>query len=70
LATWRLTVPDRQNKDKQKKGTLPQDMMDEGRYHAARTVGDVWICYPWEAMAIDEHDRCAASQKNKTGSAN
>ena len=24
-------------------------MMDEGRYLAANTVGDVWICYPWEA---------------------
>ena len=38
-----------QNKDKTKKGYLPQDMMDEGRYLAANTVGDVWICYPWEA---------------------
>lgn len=37
------------NKDKEKKGHLPQDMLDEGRYLAARTVGDVWICYPWEA---------------------
>ena len=38
-----------QNKDKPKKGNLPQDMMDEGRYLAANTVGDIWICYPWEA---------------------
>lgn len=36
------------NKDKAKKGTLPQDIL-EGRYAAARTVGDVWINYPWEA---------------------
>ncbi|KAB5566094.1 xanthine-guanine phosphoribosyl transferase [Coniochaeta sp. 2T2.1] len=58
------------NKDKPKKGTLPQTMMDENRYKAARTVGDVWICYPWEAIDIDEHDKLAADQKNKTGSAN
>lgn len=38
-----------QNKDKTKKGHLPQDMIDEERYLAANTVGDVWICYPWEA---------------------
>lgn len=61
---------DQQNKDKQKKGTLPQDMIDEGRYMAARTVGEVWICYPWEAIDIDEHDMLAANQKNKSGSAN
>ncbi|KAI4286016.1 MAG: hypothetical protein L6R35_004517 [Caloplaca aegaea] len=50
------------NKDKTKKGHLPQDMMDEERYLAARTVSDVWICYPWEATDIDEHDKLAASQ--------
>ncbi|KAI4143123.1 MAG: hypothetical protein LQ341_003005 [Variospora aurantia] len=50
------------NKDKAKKGHLPQDMMDEERYLAARTVSDVWICYPWEATDIDEHDKLAASQ--------
>ncbi|KAI9699517.1 MAG: hypoxanthine-guanine phosphoribosyltransferase [Bogoriella megaspora] len=37
------------NKDKVKRGHLPEDMVSEGRYLAARTVGDVWICYPWEA---------------------
>ncbi|KAL8766646.1 MAG: hypothetical protein Q9209_006629 [Squamulea sp. 1 TL-2023] len=50
------------NKDKTKKGHLPRDMMDDGRYLAARTVSDVWICYPWEATDIDEHDQLAASQ--------
>lgn len=49
------------NKDKTKKGHLPQDMMDDGRYLAARTVSDVWICYPWEAIDIDEHDQLATS---------
>ncbi|KAL2355440.1 phosphoribosyltransferase-like protein [Cryomyces antarcticus] len=50
------------NKDKHKKGNLPQDMLDENRYLAALTVPDVWICYPWEATDIDEHDRLAESQ--------
>ncbi|KAF2863761.1 PRTase-like protein [Piedraia hortae CBS 480.64] len=47
------------NKDKQKKGHLPDKMMKEGRYLAARTIGDEWINYPWEAIDIDEHDRLA-----------
>ncbi|KAK4099459.1 PRTase-like protein [Parathielavia hyrcaniae] len=52
------------NKDKPKKGTLPENLTN-GRYLAARTVGDEWICYPWEAMDIDEHDRNAAAAKVK-----
>lgn len=47
------------NKDKKKKGRLPEDMVREGRYLAAVTTGDVWICYPWEAIDIDEHDHLA-----------
>ncbi|ETI21153.1 hypothetical protein G647_07497 [Cladophialophora carrionii CBS 160.54] len=47
------------NKDKEKKGKLPEDMVNENRYLAAVTVPDVWICYPWEATDIDEHDRLA-----------
>jgi hypoxanthine phosphoribosyltransferase len=39
------------NKDKPKKGSLPQEIL-EGRYSAARTVGDVWINYPWEATYV------------------
>ncbi|GAB1209555.1 hypoxanthine-guanine phosphoribosyltransferase [Aspergillus pseudonomiae] len=50
------------NKNKSKKGVLPADMMDSGRYHAAVTTDDVWICYPWEAKDIDEHD--AFAEKN------
>ncbi|CAI7633080.1 unnamed protein product [Penicillium palitans] len=45
------------NKDKPKKGSLPTDMTEnDQRYHAAVTTGDVWICYPWEAENIEEHD--------------
>ncbi|KAE8453647.1 hypothetical protein EG329_009158 [Mollisiaceae sp. DMI_Dod_QoI] len=50
------------NKDKSKKGNLPEDMLKENRYLAARTTGDVWICYPWEATDIDEHDAMAKKQ--------
>ncbi|MCJ1256577.1 hypoxanthine-guanine phosphoribosyltransferase [Lignoscripta atroalba] len=50
------------NKDKTKKGHLPEDMMKDQRYLAAKTVSDVWICYPWEATDIDEHDKLAESQ--------
>jgi len=54
-----------QNKDKPKKGQLPHDMLGEGRYMAARTVPDYWICYPWEAKDIDEHDELARQQTNE-----
>jgi hypothetical protein len=37
-------------------------MMNNNRYIAARTVGDVWICYPWEATDIEEHDAMALKQ--------
>ncbi|KAH9886619.1 phosphoribosyltransferase-like protein [Xylariomycetidae sp. FL2044] len=57
------------NKDKKKKGTLPADMLADDRYNAARTVGDVWICYPWEATDIEAHDEMARKQDNRTGSA-
>ncbi|KAI5799733.1 phosphoribosyltransferase-like protein [Pyronema domesticum] len=53
------------NKDKAKKGSLPEEMMAGGRYLAAKTVGDVWCCYPWEAIDIDEHDRLAAEAEAK-----
>ena len=55
------------NKDKVKKGYLPQDMIDDHRYLAALTTGDVWICYPWEATDIDEHDRLAETQRTSNG---
>lgn len=49
------------NKNKAKKGQLSEDMMEK-YYHASLTTEDVWICYPWEAKDIDEHDRL--SQEN------
>lgn len=47
------------NKNKEKKGHLPEDMVNDNRYLAAVTVPDVWICYPWEATDIDGHDQLA-----------
>ncbi|KAF2871991.1 xanthine phosphoribosyltransferas-like protein [Massariosphaeria phaeospora] len=52
------------NKDKTKKGTLPDDVVKQN-YLAAVTVQDVWICYPWEAMDIDEHDRMSREQEGQ-----
>jgi hypoxanthine phosphoribosyltransferase len=52
-----------QNKDKPKKGVLPAELMDNGRYLAARTVGDAWISYPWEAMYVSVETSC---QQNVT----
>ncbi|KAI0116770.1 PRTase-like protein [Daldinia grandis] len=57
------------NKDKQKKGTLPSDMIGQSRYLAARTIRDEWICYPWEATDIDLHDELAKKQTNRSGAA-
>ncbi|KAI8958825.1 PRTase-like protein [Daldinia sp. FL1419] len=57
------------NKDKQKKGTLPAEMIEQSRYLAARTIGDEWICYPWEATDIDLHDELAKKQTNGNGAA-
>lgn len=48
------------NKDKEKRGKLPEELINDNRYLAAVTVPDCWICYPWEATDIDEHDRLAA----------
>ena len=49
------------NKDKEKKGVLPEELVRGGRYLAAVTVRDVWICYPWEATDIEEHDKLAVT---------
>lgn len=40
-------------------------MIESGRYMAARTVGDEWICYPWEAADIEEHDELSRQMKAK-----
>lgn len=47
------------NKKKPKKGRLPEEMEKGITYISAMETGDVWICYPWEAKDIDEHDKAA-----------
>ena len=48
------------NKKKPKKGRLPEEMEKGKTYVSAVETGDVWICYPWEATDIDDHDKQAA----------
>lgn len=49
-ASTKLSVFVLHNKDKHKKGRLPDDMMQEGRYMAAEVLSeDEWVIYPWEA---------------------
>lgn len=52
------------NKNKEKKAELPAEMIAEGRYVAARTVDDIWIAYPWEAVDIEQHTANAIAQGN------
>ncbi|QEU62258.1 Xpt1 [Kluyveromyces lactis] len=52
------------NKDKPKKVELPKELFDNERYIAAVTVPDKWLCYPWEAIDIEEHTQFAIQQGN------
>lgn len=49
------------NKDKPKRGVLPDDV----QYFAGETVPDMWNCYPWDAHAYDrsirDHEALAVS---------
>lgn len=51
------------DKEKPKRADLPKEIMD-GYYHAARTVPDSWIAYPWESTDIVTHTRKAIEQNN------
>jgi len=46
------------NKRKEKKGSLPAEVR---RYFAAEELNDRWICYPWDAQDITEHEKVARS---------
>jgi hypoxanthine phosphoribosyltransferase len=45
------------NKLKEKRGSLPPAVR---RYFAGEELEDRWICYPWDALDIAEHERTAA----------
>jgi len=47
------------NKDKTKRGTLPEEMVKPDHYVAAVTLPDYWICYPWEAQYVS----CSCSSR-------
>jgi hypoxanthine phosphoribosyltransferase len=42
------------NKAKEKKGKIPREIT---RYFAGQELEDRWICYPWDAEDIDEHQK-------------
>lgn len=44
------------NKDKEKRGVIPPEVK---LYLAGRELEDRWICYPWDALDIEEQNRQA-----------
>jgi hypothetical protein len=46
------------NKKKEKRGTLPPEVR---RYFTGEELDDKWICYPWDAQDITEHEKIARS---------
>jgi len=52
-----LAVAVLHDKKKEKRGIIPPEVK---RYYAGRTIEDVWVVYPWDAIDIDEHDALAA----------
>jgi hypoxanthine phosphoribosyltransferase len=46
------------NKKKEKKGRIPPAV---GPYFAGEEIDDKWICYPWDAQDIAEHERISRS---------
>ncbi len=45
------------NKNKEKRGIIPDEV---SKYFAGEILEDNWICYPWDAMDIDEQVRMAS----------
>jgi uncharacterized protein len=46
------------NKKKEKRGSIPGEV---SLYFAGEEIDDRWICYPWDAQDIVEHERIARS---------
>ena len=44
------------NKKKLKEGVIPDEV---SHYFAGEDLDDSWICYPWDAVDIDEQERMA-----------
>lgn len=41
------------NKEKEKRGSIPAEVK---KYFAGETMSNKWICYPWDADEISDHD--------------
>ncbi len=50
------------NKKKPKTGTIPAEVE---LYLAGEEIEDKWICYPWDALDIAEHEMMAEASKLK-----
>jgi uncharacterized protein len=46
------------NKIKEKRGSIPEEVK---LYVAGAEIEDKWICYPWDAIDIAEHEKLAHS---------
>jgi hypoxanthine phosphoribosyltransferase len=46
------------NKKKEKRGSIPPEVT---RYFAGEELDDKWICYPWDALDISEHEKISRS---------
>jgi hypoxanthine phosphoribosyltransferase len=46
------------NKKKEKRGRIPPEIH---RYFAGEELDDRWICYPWDAIDIAEHEKISRS---------
>ena len=44
------------NKNKLKEGVIPDEV---SHYFVGDNLDDLWICYPWDAVDIDEQERMA-----------
>lgn len=52
------------NKQKEKRGVIPQDIAG---YWAGEDIPDVWVRYPWDAGDICDHDRQVRLKRSSVG---
>jgi len=53
------------NKKKPKTGSIPAEVK---LYVAGMEIEDKWICYPWDALDITEHERMAEESRRERSS--
>ncbi|HUW41649.1 MAG TPA: phosphoribosyltransferase [Rectinemataceae bacterium] len=52
------------DKLKDKRGVIPSEV---SRYFAGEKIEDRWVCYPWDAEDIDEHDAARRAEEAARG---